>query len=801
MQNLIGRTLDHYRIVERIGAGGMGEVYRAHDERLDRDVAVKVLPKDVAQTRERLDRFEREARAVAKLDHPNILAIHNFGTDAGIAYAVMELLEGESLRQRISSGNLTTGKAVEYAISIAEGLAAAHDKGIIHRDLKPENIFLTDDGRIKILDFGLAKLMLPEEDLTTETPTGTLDTERGSIIGTIAYMAPEQVDGQTADRRSDIFAFGVVLYEMLTGQRPFRGATSASTAAAILKEDPEPISATVPGIPPTLAGVVSKCLEKRSQDRFSSAHDLSLTLGAIDTAAVSPGPDRSGIGKRWPHILAVAIAAAIGLFFILPPEAIFDRGTGGDEFPLASGDRSIAVLPFLNMSGDPGNEYFSDGISEELLSMLAKIPELRVISRSSAFSYKGKGLKVAQIAEELKVEHILEGSVRKSGDRVRISAQLVEARSDTHLWSETYNRTLDDVFAVQDEIAATVVEQLKVTLLGEAPRAHKTDPEAYALYLQARHLGRQRAAEALEQSNALYLQVVQIDPDYADAWLGLAENYSSQAAYGMLLPGSKGYRLSREAAERGLAIDPDNPRAHTSLGRIALSFENDLAAAAQHYSRALAIDPSDIDTLSGAAYLLRALGRPEEAIAVMEYVVERDPVNARSHQRLSAAYFYSGRFDDAIAAQRTALKLSPGAAAAHSGISLDLMLKGEPEAALEEIQQEPIEEYRLVGLAMIYHALGRNADSEAILQRVLAMDERDWSYNFAYVHAYLGRDDEAFEWLEKAVEYGDAGLPDLPEARLFRSLHDDPRWLPFLESIGKSPAQLAAIEFDVTFPG
>jgi TolB-like protein len=376
------------------------------------------------------------------------------------------------------------------------------------------------------------------------------------------------------------------------------------------------------------------------------------------------------------------------------------------------------------MSGDPGNEYFSDGISEELLSMLAKIPELRVISRSSAFSYKGKGLKVAQIAEELKVEHILEGSVRKSGDRVRISAQLVEARSDTHLWSETYNRTLDDVFAVQDEIAATVVEQLKVTLLGEAPRAHKTDPEAYALYLQARHLGRQRAAEALEQSNALYLQVVQIDPDYADAWLGLAENYSSQAAYGMLLPGSKGYRLSREAAERGLAIDPDNPRAHTSLGRIALSFENDLAAAAQHYSRALAIDPSDIDTLSGAAYLLRALGRPEEAIAVMEYVVERDPVNARSHQRLSAAYFYSGRFDDAIAAQRTALKLSPGAAAAHSGISLDLMLKGEPEAALEEIQQEPIEEYRLVGLAMIYHALGRNADSEAILQRVLAMDER-----------------------------------------------------------------------------
>jgi TolB-like protein/Flp pilus assembly protein TadD len=615
-------------------------------------------------------------------------------------------------------------------------------------------------------------------------------------------MAPEQVDGQPANAQSDIFALGVVLYEMLTGQRPFRGATSASTAAAILKEDPEPISAIAPGIPPILAGVVSKCLEKRPQDRFSSAHDLSLTLGAIDTAAVSPVPGRSVIGKRWPHILAVVIAAVIGLLVVLPPEAIFDRGSERDETSLSHGDKSIAVLPFLNLSGDPGNEYFSDGISEELLNMLAKIPELRVISRSSAFSYKGKGLKAAQVAEELNVAHILEGSVRKSGDRVRISAQLVDARSDTHLWLETYDRTLDDVFAVQDEIAATVVVQLKIKLLGEVPQVQKTDPEAYALYLQARHLGRQRAAEALEQSNALYRQVVQIDPDYADAWLGLAANYSSQAAYGLMHPVTEGYRLSREAAERGLAIDPDNPRAHASLGRNALSFDHDLAAAAQHFSRGLAIDPSDIDILSSAAYLLRALARPDEAVSIMEYVVERDPVNARSHQRLSAAYYYAGRFDDAIASQRTALKLSPGSAAAHSGMSLDLMLKGEPEAALVEIQQEPIDEYRLLGLAMIYHALGRAADSEAVLQEILSLDERDWSYNFAYVHAYLGHLDEAFEWLNKAAGYGDMGLSDVPvEVRLFSSLHDDPRWLPFLESIGKSPAQLAAIEFDVTFPG
>jgi serine/threonine protein kinase/tetratricopeptide (TPR) repeat protein len=804
---MIGTTLSHYRIVEKIGEGGMGVVYRARDTALDRDVAVKVLPEDLAEDPERLARFEREAKTLAALNHPNIATVFGFETvDSGAGlppqtFLAMELLEGESLRELISKDGLTIGKAVEYARTIADGLAAAHDKGIIHRDLKPENVFLTRDGRIKILDFGLAKLLLPEEDLTTETPTATLHTAPGRLLGTVAYMAPEQVEGQAADHGSDIFALGVVLYEMLTGHRPFRGSSSAATAAAILKEDPEPISATAPGIPSTLAGVVSKCLEKRPQDRFSSAHDLSLTLGAIDTAAAPAAPGRSVIGKRWPHILAVVVAAVIALLVILPPEAIFDRFMGRDESSVPYGDRSIAVLPFLNMSDDAGNEYFSDGISEELLNLLAKITELRVISRSSAFSYKGREIKAAQVAEELKVAHILEGSVRKAGSRVRITAQLIEARTDTHLWSETYDRTLDDVFAVQDEIAAAVVDQLKVKLLGEAPRVEETDPEAYALHLQARHLGRQRAAEALEQSNALYQEVLEIDPDYGDAWLGLAANYTSQAAYG-LLTSAEGSRLAREAATRGLAIDPDNPRAHARLGRIARSFDGDLTAAARHLSRALALDPSDIETLSSAAILVRSLARPDEAVTIMEYVVARDPVNARSHQRLGAAYYYAGRFDEAIASQRTALKLSPGSVAAHSSISLDLMLKGEPEAALAEIQQEPSHGYRLLGLAMVHHALGQVADSEAVLQQLIEIGEKDWAYNLAYVHAYLGRVDEAFDWLNKAVENDDMGLADLPVAVwLFRNLHEDPRWLPFLESIGKSPAQLAAIEFEVTLPG
>jgi serine/threonine protein kinase len=413
-------------------------------------VAVKVLPASVAQDSERIARFEREAKAVARLDHPNILAIHDFGTEDGVTYAIMELLEGESLRELISKGGITTGKAVEYARAIAEGLAAAHDKGIIHRDLKPENIFLTKDGRIKILDFGLAKLKLPEADLTTETPTATLDTAAGGLIGTVPYMAPEQVQGQPADHRSDIFALGAVLYEMLTGHQPFGGSTTVETAAAILKEDPEPISVAAPAVSLGLGSVVSKCLEKRPRDRFSSAHDLALTLGAVDSAAWSPPTqDRSLIRKRWPHILAVVIAAVIALFFVFPPEWLFERLA---EQSAEVAVPRIVVLPFENL-GSPDDEYFADGITEEITSRLAAVSGLQVISRTSAVQYKGTDKTINQIGEELNVQYAVEGTVRweRLGEglgRVRITPQLISVPDDSHVWSDRYDRAIESVFEV-----------------------------------------------------------------------------------------------------------------------------------------------------------------------------------------------------------------------------------------------------------------------------------------------------------------------------------------------------------------
>jgi len=533
MRDLIGHTLGHYRIVEKIGEGGMGVVYRAHDERLDRDVAIKVLPQEVAADPERLSRFEREAKAVAKLDHPNILSIHDFGTEDGVVYAVMELLEGESLREVISTDRLTTGKAVEYARAIADGLAAAHDKGIVHRDLKPENVFLTGDGRIKILDFGLAKLNLPERDLATETPTATLETQPGRLLGTVAYMAPEQVQGQPADHRSDIFALGVVLYEMLSGHRPFGGSTTLETAAAILKEDPEPVSAVLPAVLPALASVVTQCLEKRPEDRFSSAHDLSLTLGAVDSAAPPQAPRKSSTRWHWPVIVVVAIAALIAFLFVPFPRGERPAGRPDEDAP-----PRIVILPFENL-GAADDEYFADGITEEITARLASMKGLRVISRTSAVQYADTDKSIQEMGEELGVGFVLEGTVRwargEGTSRIRITPQLIRVEDDTHFWVETYDRVLDDVFEVQSEIAKKVTDQLGVALTeaeSEAVDLQPTDHlDAYQAYLQGRYYATRPHYTYENWGHAMtaYEPAMERDPEFALAHAQLARGHALSA--------------------------------------------------------------------------------------------------------------------------------------------------------------------------------------------------------------------------------------------------------------------------------
>lgn len=464
-------------------------------------------------------------------------------------------------------------------------------------------------------------------------------------------------------------------------------------------------------------------------------------------------------------------------------------------------DRSIAVLPFVNISDDPGNEYFSDGISEELLNLLAKIPELQVAAQTSSFALKNKGLQISEVGETLRVAYVLEGSVRKAENRLRITAQLINAKNGFHLWSETFDRTLDDIFATQEEIASEVVAQLKLTILGWSPKIPEADPNAYALYLQGRYLSRQGTAQAFEQSIALYKRALDIDPKYVAAWDGLAAVYIDQADRAER-PFAEGYSLARDAAGKAVAINPHYAKAHARLGLIAETYDGDLAASARHLQHALSLEPTDLEILDDAAMLSMGLGRLDDAIRLQEHVLARDPINAKGYRRIGYTYLWAGRLDDAIKSLRNALTLSPGMPGNQQLIGIALLLKGDREGALEAMRQEPASDkgWREVGLAMAYHALGQTAESDAALAKAIELAEQKAAYNIAYVLAFRGETDRAFEWLEKAVQYKDTGLAHLPNMTLFNNIHTDPRWTPLLEKIGRSPSQLKAIDFNLTLP-
>ena len=477
--------------------------------------------------------------------------------------------------------------------------------------------------------------------------------------------------------------------------------------------------------------------------------------------------------------------------------------TAGSAPPVGAGaapdPKSIAVLPFTNMSPDKEQEYFSDGIAEELMNLLAQVPELRVAARTSSFFFKGQHVELQEIARKLNVAHLLEGSVRKAGNRVRVTAQLVKAANGYHLWSQTWDRTLDDIFAVQDEIAAAVVAQLKVTLLGAAPKKKTYRPEAYALYLQGREIARHDTAEAYEQAIALFQQALDIDPSLAPAWIEMARCRFTQASDG-ILSNKEGGRLAREAVGQALAIDPDLAGAHATLGMLADRFDANPTAAARHFERALALDQANIDILGQALFPARGLGKLELCVRIGEYIAAHDPVNPMGYARLCGSYFRLGRFDEAIASGRTALRLSPRRSQTHYTVGMALLRKGDTQAALAEILLEPSENWRLDGLGIVYHALGDQAKSDAALAEHIAKYEADAAWNIAYVHAYRGETDQAYAWLDKAVEYHDPGLGDTPWMWQFEPIKGDPRWLPFLRRIGKAPEQLAAIPFDVKLP-
>ena len=731
MQDLIGRTLGHYRIVEKIGAGGMGVVYRAHDERLDRNVAIKVLPESVAQDPDRIGRFEREAKAVAKLDHPNILAIHDFGTERGVTYAVTELLDGQSFREVISRGGLTTGKAVEYAQDIADGLAAAHDKGIIHRDLKPENVFLTRDGRIKLLDFGLAKLTqleAPTQEVM-EAPTEPLPTAAGAVLGTPGYMAPEQVRGQSADHRSDIFALGCVLYEMLSGKRAFPGETGADVLSAILTKAPRSLAENVPKVPMALTGIVERCLEKNPQQRFQSARDLAFALRSLPGAASSPGAEMPG-----------------------------DRPRAADDRP------SVAVLPFANLSSDPEQEFFCDGMAEEIINALAQVRGLRVVARTSVFAFKGKNEDVREIGSMLDVGAIVEGSVRKAGDRLRITAQLIDVRDGSHLWSERFDRRLEDVFEIQDEIALAVVENLEVKLLGGERAAvvkrHTDNLDAHNAYLVGLFEWNKMTPEGFVRCQELFQEAIDLDPEFAPPYAQLADSFTSVTWWADQSP-AEALAKALPLVERALALDPDLAHAHSVVGHTTSFFQRDWVAGERSLRRAVDLAPNGALAQTYLALLLMMAGRGSEASERARMALRLDPLSPTNTVWAGVVLLFSGHAGEGLSVIERQVAMTPHLWMPRYWVSVGLASGGrfaEARVAAEKA-------FELTGgssltqcnLAMICYRLGDQQVGDALFDSLQQRAQTGYvsSMFLAWLHLARGEPEDALRWAEEALAVND----------------------------------------------
>ncbi len=668
-----GTRLGPYEILAPIGAGGMGEVYRARDAKLDRDVAVKVLPSQLTSNADALARFEREAKAVAALSHPNILSIFDFGTHDGVSYAVTELLEGETVRGKLDGSTVTQKQAVDWALQIAKGLSAAHGKGVVHRDLKPDNVFVTNDGHVKILDFGLAKRVdaAPGEQTSAPTGTGGGHTEPGTVMGTMGYMSPEQVRGLPVDHRTDIFSFGAILYELLSGKKAFKRDTASDTIAAILKEEPQELTQSGRNVSPALDHIVKHCLEKDRENRFQSAKDVAFALseasspttGVTSGSFVVPPSPRRGPGKAVVAIAAFALVFAVAaLLFWRPSKPGASSSKGGPT--------RIAVLPFENL-GSPEDDYFADGMADEIRGKLTSLHGVEVIARGSSTPYKKTNKTPKQIAEELNASYLLTATVRwektAGASRVHVSPELVDVtRPDapTSKWQQPFDAAITDVFQVQSEIATRVAQALGGALgAGEEKRLSERPTEnlaAYDAFLKGEEVSKGMAVNdppTVRRALALYEQAVALDPGFVQGWARVST--ASSLLYANGLPDPRLAERARQAAEKALALAPGRPEGYHALGNVERLIAHDIPRAREQYAKGLRLAPNSVDLLGASVSAELAMGFGEAALAQAKQSEQLDPRSVAAVRRLGTTLFLLRRFPEAIAALDRARALSP----------------------------------------------------------------------------------------------------------------------------------------------
>jgi serine/threonine-protein kinase len=785
---MVGTTISHYEILEKLGEGGMGLVFKARDLQLGRFVAVKVLIAGSDESSDHRARFIQEARSASALNHPNIITIHDIVPIAEGECIVMEFVRGKTLADLIEAGRIPSVDCLKFATQIADALAAAHGIGIVHRDLKPANVMVTPEGLAKVLDFGLAKLSGEEEKLGAlggdSDTTVSIHVEsrpktaEGAIIGTVAYMSPEQAQGQRVDARSDIFSFGALLYEMITGERAFHGSSGLATLTAVLRDNPPEFSQSSADVPLEVQDVVMRCLRKDPDQRFQSMGDVKSAIEQIYFAS------RSGV-----------MHLASGAWKRTAPARVMP---------------SIAVLPLLNLSSDKENEYFSDGLAEEIINALTRLENLRVTARTSAFAFRGGQQNIREIGDTLHVSSVLEGSVRKSGNRVRISVQLIDVADGNNLWSERYDREMTDVFEIQDEISQAIVAKLKVRLEGQSgsgsvpgvaggvDAAHQAKPlikrytenlEAYDLYLKGRFELYKMTREGLDASRSMFEGAVKLDPNYALAHDGLAYSWYLEGFLGFVAP-KEAVPRAKAAVRRAIELDETVAEAHGTLGVILALYDWDWAAAERELMRSIELNgASPVCRDAYAFFYLRPVGRIEEALSETQQALSLDPLSILFRVHLAFLFYLQNKYEHSIAQFRKVIEMSPQYYLAHAWMGNVYTLAGQFDEALKcyaRAREADADSKFIDSLeAMTLAVAGRRAEAVALLDRITRRAANDYisPVSIAYVCTALGDKDRAFENLDRAIHDRDPNLLGLKSNPIFDSLRGDERYRAILRKM------------------